>query len=88
VLKRRPNILIYMEILSLLLDGPRGPTRLSQAMGMNFGKFVEVASFLESKGLIRRGMLDDHEVYFITTEGVQVRRDWEKVWERLGPDVS
>jgi len=41
-LKRRPNILIYMEILDLLLDGPKGPSRLSQAMGLNFYKFLEL----------------------------------------------
>ncbi|MGD0636754.1 MAG: winged helix-turn-helix domain-containing protein [Nitrososphaerales archaeon] len=87
-MKRRPNILIYMEILMLLLNGPRGPTRLSQAMGLNFPKFMEFAAFLESKGLIRRGTLEDHDVYYITPEGVEVRRDWEKVWGKIGPDVS
>jgi DNA-binding PadR family transcriptional regulator len=49
---------------------------------------MEFAAFLESKGLIRRGTLEDHEVYFITPEGVEVRRDWEKVWGKIGPDVS
>jgi len=87
-LKRRPNILIYMEILNLLLDGPRGPTRLGQAMGMNYPKFMEFAGFLESRKLVRRGEQDGHEVYYITPEGAEVRRDWEKVWGKIGPDVS
>jgi predicted transcriptional regulator len=87
-MKRRPNILIYMEILKLLLDGPRGPTRLAQGMGLNFGKFMEFAGFLESRKLIRRGQQEEHEVYYITPEGVEIRREWEKVWEKLGPDVS
>ena len=87
-MKRRPNILIYMEFLKLLLDGPRGPTRLAQGMGLNFAKFMEFAGFLESRKLIRRGQQDEHEVYYITPEGAEVRREWEKVWGKLGPDVS
>lgn len=87
-MKRRPNILIYMEILGILLEGPRGPTKLAQGMGLNFGKLMEFAAFLESKKLIRRGTYEDQEVYYITTEGAEVRRDWEKVWGRIGPDSS
>ena len=87
-MKRRPNVLIYMEILKLLLDGPRGPTRLAQAMGLNFPKFMEFAAFLESKSLIRRGEQEGHEVYYITPEGAEVRRNWEKVWTKIGSDVS
>jgi predicted transcriptional regulator len=86
VLKRRPNILIYMEILMLLLDGPKGPTRLAQAMGLNFGKLMEFATFLESKNLIRLEKSGDHDLYHITSEGADVRRNWEKVWGLLGPD--
>ena len=87
-MKRRPTILIYMELLRLLLDGPRGPTRLAQGMGLNFGKFMEFAGFLESKNLIRRGKEEDHEVFYITNEGVDVRRNWEKVWGKIGPDEN
>ena len=87
-MKRRPSILIYMEILRLLLDGPRGPTRLAQGMGLNFQKFMEYAAFLESKGLVRRGALEGHEAYFVTPEGAEVRQNWEKVWSRLGSDLT
>jgi predicted transcriptional regulator len=84
-LKRRPNILIYMEILDLLLDGPKGPTRLGQAMGLNFNKLLEFASFLDTKGLIRREEQDGHELYFITQQGVQLNQDWKRVWNKLAP---
>lgn len=82
-MKRRPNILIYMEILDLLLDGPRGPSRLSQAMGLNFNKFLEFASFLETKQLIRIEEQDGHELYFITQQGSDLNHDWKKVWNKL-----
>ena len=85
-MKNRPSILVYMEILGLLLEGPKGPTRLSQGIGINFARLTEFTGYLESKGLVRKATLDGQEVYVITTDGAQVRRDWEKVWSRLGPD--
>lgn len=85
-MKKRPSVLTYMEILGILLEGPKGPTRLSQSLGVNFARLSGFTELLESKGLIRRGVQDEQEVYFITTEGVEVRRDWEKVWRRLSPD--
>ena len=84
-MKRRPNILIYMEILDLLLDGPKGPSRLSQAMGLNFNKFLEFASFLKSKELIRSEDQEGHELYFITQQGTDLNHDWKRVWNRLAP---
>lgn len=84
-MKRRPNILIYMEILDLLLDGPKGPSRLSQAMGLNFYKFLEFASFLKSKQLIRSEDQEGHEMYFITPQGNELNQDWKRVWNRLAP---
>jgi predicted transcriptional regulator len=84
-LKRRPSILIYMEILDLLLDGPRGPSRLAQAMGLNFNKFLEFATFLKAKELIRSEVQDGHELYFITQQGSELNQDWKKVWNRLAP---
>jgi len=74
-----------MEILDLLLDGPKGPSRVSQAMGLNFNKFLEFASFLQSKGLIRTEVQDGHEIYFITQQGTDLNGDWKKVWTRLSP---
>jgi predicted transcriptional regulator len=85
-LKNRPSVLTYMEILGILFVGPKGPTRLSQSLGINFARLSVFTEPLEAKGLIRRGVQDEQEVYFITTEGAEVRRDWEKVWSKIGPD--
>jgi len=74
-----------MEILDLLLDGPKGPSRLAQAMGLNFYKFVEFAEFLKTKELIRLETQEGHEVYFITPQGAEINADWKKVWNRLAP---
>lgn len=84
-MKRRPNVLIYMEILDLLLDGPKGPTRLAQAMGLNFNKFLEFATFLKDKELIKLEVEDGHELYHVTQQGVELNNDWKRVWNRLAP---
>jgi len=84
-LNRRPTILLYMEILDLLLDGPKGPTRLSQAMNLNYAKLVEVADFLKSKELIRAEVQDGRELLFITQTGMELNHDWKKVWGKLEP---
>lgn len=86
-MKRRPNVVIYMQMLRLLLDGPRGPSSLQQALGLNYPKFVEFATYLESRRLIRKEPQGDKEVFQITPAGAQVHRDWRAVEEKLG-DVS
>jgi predicted transcriptional regulator len=83
-LKRRPNILIYAEMLRFLLDGPKGPSRLAQSLGLNFYKFVEFAEFLESRQVIRKEVREGREVYFITPKGAQVLEDWKRVASAIG----
>jgi len=87
-LKRRANIVIYMEILALLLDGPKGPSRLSQALGLNFNKFLEFSAYLESKRVIRKEVQEGHDLYFVTPEGVAVYRGWDAFYKKFGPDTD
>jgi predicted transcriptional regulator len=83
-LKRRSDIFIYMKILALLLDGPRGPTSLAQGAGLNYNKFLDFANFLESRQCIRKELEEDHEVYHLTNEGIELHEYITKVAERLG----
>ena len=78
-------MLIYMEILDLLMEGPKGPSRLSQALNLNFAKFLEFATFLKAKEFIRSETQEGHEMYFITPQGAEINSDWKKVWTRLAP---
>jgi len=86
-LKRRSNVIIYMQLLRLLLDGPRGPSRLQQALGLNYPKFIEFADYLESRQLIRTEYEGEHQLYYVTPAGVEAHRGWRQVEEKLG-DVS
>ena len=87
-MKRRPNIIIHMQILAYLLDGPQGPSRISQALNLNFNKFLEFATYLESKRVIRREVQDGHDLYFVTPEGVEVYHGWETFYKKFGPDTD
>jgi predicted transcriptional regulator len=73
-----------MEMLRLLLEGPKGPSRLCQSLGLNFYRFLEFAKRLESAQVISKQVQEGHELYFLTPLGVQLLEDWERVWNTLG----
>lgn len=77
-----------MEILSVLREGPKGPTRLAQAVGLSFDAFVEYAKDVESRGFVAKSVSDGHELYSISPDGQQLLSDWQKVWERISPNSS
>jgi hypothetical protein len=54
-------------------------------MGLNFYKFLEFASFLKSKELVRSEEQEGHELYFITQEWTELNHDWKRVWNKLAP---
>lgn len=87
-MKKRERILIVMEILSVLREGPRGPTRLAQAVGISFDAFTVYAKEVESRGFVTKSVADGHELYTISSEGNQLLLDWQKVWEKISPDSS
>ncbi len=87
-MKKRERILILMEILSILREGPRGPTRLAQVVGLSFDAFAEYAKEVESRRFVVKSFVEGHELYTISQEGNQLLLDWRKVWEKISPDSS
>ena len=85
-MKKRERTLILMEILSILRDGPRGPTRLAQATGLSFDKFMEFATLLDSRRFIAKSTSESHDIYFVTPEGNQLLLDWERLWTKISPN--
>ena len=51
-MKRRPNVLIMMELLELVIREPRGPTRLAQAANLNYQRCDESIRILSERGLV------------------------------------
>jgi predicted transcriptional regulator len=87
-LKKRERILIIMEILSILREGPRGPTRLAQSLGVSFDAFLEYVHDIESRRFVTKSVAEGHEMYTISPEGIQLLLDWQRVWERISPNSS
>ena len=83
-MRKRPEIIICMEMLGLLLEGPRGPTRLAQALGLSYDRFRKFADHLEEKKFVLKESEEGHGVYRITAEGLQLHQDWRKVRDRFG----
>ncbi len=85
-MKKREAVLIYMELLSSLLDGPKGPTRLAQACNVNYGRIEGFTGPLLRKGLIRSAATDGQETFSITEEGARVYEEWLGIWRKLPLD--
>ncbi len=87
-MKKRERTLILMEILSVLRTGPMGPTRLAQATGLSFDKFMEFAVLLESRRFVEKSSRQGQNAYVITPDGSQLLSDWEKVWLKISPNSN
>ncbi len=80
--KREPSS-IYMDILANLIEGPKGPTRLAQACNINYGRLAGFTEKMLEKGLIRKEMLDQQEVFAATEEGCEVYHKWSELRKSL-----
>lgn len=82
--KRRPDVIILLDILTALLDGPKMPTRLAQTCNLSYDNFVKFAAILETKKLLERKPEEGHELLAITAEGFKLQEEFRKSLLRLG----
>jgi len=75
--------LTYMEILAAVAEQPRLPTKLAHICNINYTRLGEYVDPLEARGYVKREMLDSHEVYAITSEGLRLHQDFEKLRSRF-----
>ena len=75
-----------MEILSILREGPRVPTRLAQSVGVSFDAFLVYVKEIESRGFVAKSVIDGQEMYTVSREGVQLLEDWQRIWEQITPN--
>lgn len=80
-MKRRANIFILMELLDLMIQEPRGPTRLAQAANLNYRKCDEFLGILSSNQLVERAVREGHEIYSASPKGKDVYWRWAKIFE-------
>lgn len=76
-MKSRSAFVTYMEILGALAEGPRLPTKLAQACNINYARLLEFTAQLEAKGYVQKGIIDGHEVFSVTGEGLRIHGEFE-----------
>jgi len=80
-LKRRPNIFILMQLLELMIQEPRGPTRLAQAANLNYRKCEEFLGILSSNQLVTKEISDGRDTFSATQKGRDIYWRWVKFFE-------
>ena len=84
-MKKRPSLFIKMYVLTVLRDGPLGPTRLARVCNIPFDRLSTYLEPLLVKELIRKEFSEGHELYHLKPDGLQVLKDFEHVMERVTP---
>jgi len=82
-MKRRSDVLILMNLLQILIQEPRGPTRLAQAANLNYRKCEEFLGILLSGGLAGRDVREGHEIFSATLKGKGTYMRWEDIFRDL-----
>ena len=65
-MRHRSNVFIMMEILGLLMEEPRGPTRVAQAANLNYQKCAEYLEVLSTSEFVRKDVEEGPEVFSTT----------------------
>jgi predicted transcriptional regulator len=82
-LKYRPSIVVYIEILTILAEGPHGPTKLARRANISYDRLPDYTDGLLAKGAIRKDSRDGHDEYSLTPDGAQALEDLRKGMSRL-----
>lgn len=69
-MKNRDRVVIFWEILRALAAGPQVPTRLSRKANVPYNRLGEYLEPLKSGGLVRVEPAEGHELYCITSRGM------------------
>lgn len=72
-----------MRLLELLIQEPRGPTRVAQAANLNYQKSEEFLTRLSARGLVASETREGREVFAATPKGKAIFMAWAKIYEEL-----
>ena len=75
----REKLLVLMEILGALREGPMVPNRLSQMCNLNYQRMIEMLDQLKKRGLVTSSMESGHELYSLTPDGLKVSMNYQWV---------
>jgi predicted transcriptional regulator len=71
-LKNRSTIVICWELLKAVSVGPQIPSKLARITNVPYNRLGEYLGLLTSRGLVKVEFVEGHEMYSITTDGMQV----------------
>ncbi len=72
-----------MRLLELMIQEPRGPTRLSQGANLNYQRIEPLLTLLVDRGLAATEVREGRPVYFATMKGKEIFMSWAKIFEEL-----
>ncbi len=72
-------MLTFMEVLAALSEQPRLPTKLAQICNINYVRLREFLAPLETKGYVKKQIIDGHEVIAITSEGLALHLESQEL---------
>lgn len=70
-----------MQLLEVLMQEPRGPTRLAQAANVNYDRLDGYMQILFSNQLAVAESKDGHEVLSATMKGKELYFRWARIFE-------
>ena len=74
---------IYMDILTVLRDGPAGPTRLARTCNIPYDRLNIYVSPLLDASFITKSVGQDREYFHATREGIQWLGEMERNMKKL-----
>jgi len=82
-LKRRPMVFIYMDILTVLRDGPAGPTRLARTCNIPYDRLNIYVPPLLGAGFVTKSVEQEREYFRATRDGIQWLEEMERNLKKL-----
>jgi predicted transcriptional regulator len=84
-LKNRSTVVICWELLKVLSSGPQMPSKLARVTNVPFDRLGKYLGLLALGGLVKKERLDEHDIYSITTDGMQVLGNLDQALSKLLP---
>lgn len=70
-----------MQLIEILMEEPRGPTKLAQAAKLNYERLDGYMQVLFRSGLAVSEYKEGHETYSATVKGRDLYYRWAKIFE-------
>jgi predicted transcriptional regulator len=81
---RRSKFDMFCDVLQTLAEGPTGPTRIMYHTNLSWRIALRILRDLRRLGLITLKLIENHEQYELTSQGVEVLGHYKYLREAMG----